>query len=223
MELFRSSLKYVRESEGSRLMPIPTGWRRFERPLLAALLVILPFGVFFWLTPFLGKLTLGNDYPVYSIWWQLELQYSLHHGTFPLYAPGFAGGQSASALTLGQLFHPLPHIAAQLPGYWQGNALEWSTFLRLIMLGMAQAGLFFLLRRASLSRLAAFILSFSAVYNLRMLDMFRYGASLENYTGFLYLVTAMGWYWFRPAGVAGPAFMILATYLLVCGGHPQMM
>ena len=192
-------------------------------PTLALILVLLPFGVFFWLTPFLGDLTLGNDYGLYSIEQQLETQYSLRHGSFPLYAPGFAGGQSASALTLGQIFHPLPHIAARLPGYWLGQALEWSTFLRLVMLGVAHLGVYLLLLRAGLSRLASFILSVSAVYNLRMLDMFRYGASLENYTGLLYLATAAGWYWLRPRGAVGPACMILATWLLVCGGHPQIM
>ncbi len=43
------------------------------------------------------------------------------------------------------------------------------------------------LRRLRLSTALAFVFSFITVYNLRMLDMFRYGASLENYVGFVML------------------------------------
>ena len=48
------------------------------------------------------------------------------------------GGQTSSALTLGQIYHPISHIAASLPGYWEGKALEWINLLRLLSLGVAQ-------------------------------------------------------------------------------------
>jgi len=195
-------------------------WERIR--LLQALICVLPFATLYWLLPFCGSLTIGNDYPLYSIQQQMELQYSLVHGSFPLYAPGFAGGRSAAALTLGQIYHPLSFLASHSPRYWKGHALDWSTFWRLVSLGLTQLVLFNLLRRLKLSTDFAFIFSFVTVYNLRMLDMFRYGASLENYTGFLLLCAAMAYLYIMPDRFIRPLSLIGATYLLVCGGHPQI-
>ena len=183
---------------------------------------VLPFIVLYWLVPFWSVITIGNDYPAYSIQQQMELQYSLTRGSFPLYAPGFAGGRSAAAVTLGQMYHPLSLLAAHSPGYWSGHALEWNTFWRLISLGLTQLVLYSLLRKLSLRRDIAFVASFLTVYNLRMLDTFRYGAALESYTGFLMLCGAMAHFYVSPRRVIGPLSVMGATYLVVCGGHPQI-
>jgi hypothetical protein len=189
---------------------------------MVTVILLLPFSVFYWQVPFIGNHTLGNDYlPVCQN--QLELQYSLKHGTFPLFVPGFAGGQPSAALTVAQMFHPISHLASALPGYWNGDALQWNTFWRLISLGLAHLGLFILLCRLRLNRILSFIISFITVYNLRMLDLFRYGSPLENYTGLLFLCTAMAFYYIKPTRFIGPVSIIGATYLLICGGHPQMM
>jgi len=186
-------------------------------------ILLLPLGVFYWQVPFLGNLVIGNDYGAYPIQQQMELHYSLTHGTFPLYVPGFAGGHSAAALTQGQLYHPISHLASALPGYWNGDALQWNTFIRLLSLGLVHLGLFILLVRLGVGRIFSFIISFITVYNMRMLYLFRYGSSLENYTGYLFLCLAMAFYYMKPTRFFGPVSMIAATYLLVCGGHPQMM
>lgn len=208
------------------------------RKAAIVLILCLPLIVFYWQVPFISSQVMGNDYIGFPIKQQLELQYSLAHGTVPMYVPGFAGGQTAAALTLGQFYHPISHIAAKLPGYWHGAALEWNTFLKLLQLGLIHLLLFFLLLRLKLPPLISFIISFITVYNLRMLDTFRFGASLENYTGYLLLCLALAYYYLD--GVSppidkrrtkqkfyrrfkGPAFIIGATYLLVTGGHPQMM
>jgi hypothetical protein len=187
------------------------------------IILVLPFFVFSWMLPFLSSRILGNDYTDWPIQHQMELMFSLKTGSFPLYIPGFAGGQSAGALTLGQIFHPISHIASILPGYWNGKALEWNTFLRLLSLGFAQMALFGFLRHLRLKSLMAFILSFVTVYNLRMLDLFRYGASLESWTGYIFLCAAIGWHCLEPTKRIRPFLIIAATYWLVCSGHPQMM
>lgn len=194
-----------------------------KKLLLYSFILLLPFMVFLWQAPFLGGLSIGNDYGAFPIRYQLELMFSLAHGSFPLYIPGFAGGHSAAALTLGQFYHPISHLSSIMPGYWQGYALEWNTFYRLLSLGIAHLLLFILLLRLGLRRIPSFILSFLAVYNLRMLDLFRYGASLENYTGYLFLCAALGFYYLKPDKFRGPLSIIISTYLLVSGGHPQMM
>jgi len=194
-----------------------------SKVLLYILILLLPFVVFYWQVPFWSDTTIGNDYVAFPISQQMELQYSLKHGTFPLYIPGFAGGQSAAALTLGQMYHPLSHLAAIMPGYWKGDALEWNTLFRLLSLGILHLGLFIFLLRLGLNRVVSFLISFITVYNFRMLDLFHYGASLENYTGYLFLCLALGFYYLKPTRFWGPAAIIVSTYLLICGGHPQMM
>ena len=146
--------------------------------------------MFFWMVPFISNWIIGNDYTRFPIQNQLELMFSLKTGSVPLYIPGFAGGQSASALTLGQMYHPISHLAALMPGYWHGKALEWNTLLRLISLGIAHLFLYKFLCRIRLNIVFAFLISTVTVYNLRMLDLFRYGASLESWTGLIFRKTA---------------------------------
>jgi hypothetical protein len=189
----------------------------------ASLILLLPFLVLHWLVPLFSDLTLGNDYAVFHIQQQMELMFSLKMGVFPLYVPGFAGGHSYAALTLGQIFHPISQLAAALPGYWDGKALELNTLLRLLSLGGCHFMLFYFLRSLKLESAMAFVLSFITVYNMRMLDLFRYGAALESWTGFIFVCTFIGLQirfpdkWFYRLATIG------STYWLVCSGHPQMM
>ena len=183
--------------------------------------LLFPFVAFHWIVPWASDKTLGNDYVAQPIHEQLFLHFALQTGTFPLYMPGYAGGQSTSALTLGQLFHPLSVLCAWLPNYWSGAALDWNTLVRLISLGCAHLALFSGLHRLRVPPLLAFLLAGIAVYNLRMLDLFRYGAALETYTGFVFLVAAALWSlehghrWYAPLPVAA------AVYWVVTSGHPQ--
>lgn len=187
------------------------------------LIVLLPFVLLFWMMPFAADLTISKDYPLHPITEKIELQFSLKTGSFPLYAPGYHLGHSSTALTLGQLYHPISYIASLLPGYWSGKALEWNTFLRILSLGLTQLALFLFLRQIRINTLFAFILSFVTVYNLRMLEAFRYGAALEAFTGHLLLIAMIGRYYVKPSNWLGPLSIIGTTYLLACSGHPPMM
>jgi hypothetical protein len=212
--------------------------------VVMVLVLLLPLFTLYWMVPFVGEYTIGNDYLNYWINNQMFLRFSLSNGTFPLYAPGFNGGWTSSALTLGQLYHPNSWLAAIVPGYWDGYAHQIGTIIRLAELGGTCAVIFLFLRKLRLEIPFAFVLSFITVYNLRMLDMFRYGASLENYTAMLLLCTALGWFYLstlRPAvllrktetaGAADdgspknrllPFCIAICSWLLVVGGHPQMM
>jgi len=183
----------------------------------------LPFLMLYWTIPFLSKYTIGNDY--YLGFWvdmQLFLRFSIKNGTFPLYAPGFNFGWTSSALSLGQLWHPISWLASSLPGYWGGYAHEIVTLLRLVSLGFTQLALLSVLRKIKVGKILAFVFSFIAVYNLRMLDMFRYGASLESYTAFLLLSAAIIWYYVSSRKYTGPLCIIGCTWLMMTSGHPQM-
>lgn len=191
--------------------------------LTCFIIIISPFLFFYWMVPFISDVTIGGDYLRFPIRNQMELLFSCKTGSFPLYVPGFASGHSSAALTLGQFFHPLSHIASVMPGYWDGKAIEWNTLLKLLSLGLTQLALFAFLRSLKISTLFSFLLSVIAVYNLRLIDLFRYGASLEAYTGHLLLCSAIGWYYINPTKLRGPLCITGATYLLICSGHPQMM
>ena len=193
------------------------------RYLICFIIIFLPFLIFCWTIPFLSNNTIGNDYIKFSISHQLELLFSLKSGSVPLYVPGFASGNSSSALTLGQFFHPLSHIASIMPGYWDGKAIEWNTFLKLLSLGLTQLVLFGFLRKIRLGNFFSFLLSFITVYNLRLIDLLRHGAPMEAYTALLILCAIIGWYFIRPTKFAGPLSIICVTYLLVCSGHPEEM
>lgn len=191
--------------------------------ILYIVILGMPFVLFFWMIPFGSNQTLGNDYPRFTIDSQLELMFSMKSGSYPLYIPGFAGGQTASALTLGQIFHPISHLASRLPGYWNGLALEWNTFLRILSLGISHLFLFSFIQKLKLNRVIAFLITAVTVYNLKMLDLFRYGASLESWTGHLLLCASIGWYYIERESIVMKFCIIISTYLLICSGHPQMM
>lgn len=186
-----------------------------------ALFLGLPFFIVSWLMPFVPGKTIGNDYSVFSFLAQLDLMWSLHRGNFPLYMPGFSVGHSTAAMTLGQLYHPLSWIASFMPGYWSGLALEWNTFLRLLSLGFVHLLLFRLCRRLCVQRLPAFLCTLLVVYNLRMLDSFRYGAALEGYTGMLLVAGAAVLVFLDEDRQGRVVLLSLSVYLLATSGHPQ--
>ena len=52
-----------------------------------ALFASCPFVVLYWMVPFATHWTIGNDYPWAQLQ-QIETQFALRSGTFPLYFPG---------------------------------------------------------------------------------------------------------------------------------------
>lgn len=193
----------------------------YKNILVNGSILVLPFLVLIWLIPIFSVYTIGNDYAGYSINQQMELMFSIKSLTYPLFVPGFEGGHSSAALTLGQLWHPISRIASISPGYWNGHALEWGTFYRLLSLGVANLVIFHLLNKLNITPVMSFILSFIAIYNLRMLDLFRYGASLEAYSGLFFLMAAIGFHYLQKASYSGIIWITLATYWLTTSGHPQ--
>ena len=185
------------------------------------LFLAIPFGMFAWLLPFISSVTLGNDYSIFGPGQQIELMWSVWRGTFPLYMPGFAEGHSTAAMTLGQLYHPLPWISSIMPRYGDGLALEWNTFFRLLSLGLAHGFLFKLCRRLRIQPLPSFLLTFPVIYNLRMLDSFRYGAAIDAYVGMVLAASAAGFLYFERESKRPVALLGACTYLLTVSGHPQ--
>jgi hypothetical protein len=190
---------------------------------LIIFILLLPYIILYWFVPFLSNLSIGNDYQDYGIKEQMELLFSIKTGSFPLFAPGYAMGQSSIALTWSQIFHPIAYLSYIMPGYWSGKALHWHTFYKILSLGLTHLVLFVFLKRLKLNDVFAFLVSFITVYNLRMLDMIRFGPALEAYTAHLFLCAAIGWFFLYPRKLLGPLGIIVSTYMLIVSGHPQMM
>lgn len=184
-------------------------------------ILALPFVFFSWSLPFVSDQSVGGDVQRFVMDNQLELMFSVETGSFPLYAPGFAGGNTTSALTLGQIYHPIFQFCRCFPQYWRGAAVDVNMLFRLLTLGIAHLALYHLLRRIKVDRGFAFAIALVTVYNLKLLELFRYGASVESWTGHVFLCVALGFLWLRSK--FAPWLVVLSTYWLVCGGHPQIM
>ncbi len=187
------------------------------------IITVLPFFMFYNIIPFLSSWTIGADFLRFALPQQIELMFSLKTGSFPLYIPGFACGQSSAALTLGQLYHPMAWISSLMPGYWTGLAVDWNVLFKVLTIGATQALLYTFLRKLGSGRMVCFLLSFVTAYNLQLLNGFFYGASAESWTGHLMLCSTIGLYYLNPGKVVWPLAVVGFTYWLVCSGHPQMM
>jgi hypothetical protein len=77
-------------------------------------------------------------------------------------------------------------------------------------------------RRLGLARAGAFLLAMVTTYNLRMLDLFRYGAALESWNGQLFLCASAGLYCVGRSSMWIRAAIVASAYWLFTSGHPQM-
>src|SRR6056297_924690 len=190
-----------------------------KKTWLPAVILLLPFLMFYWMLPFVSGQMLGTDYINYHVFHQLDLLFSIKTGSFPLYAPACYYGQS-SVYPHAQLYHPLGYLASLMPGFWNGCSLEWLTLFRLLCLGICHFCLFRFLRKMNLHPPAAFLISLITVYNLRMLALFWNVIALESYTGTLFLCAAIGFYYLKPTGWRGPLLVVTAFYWLVTSDFP---
>ncbi len=152
----------------------------------------------------------------------MEFLFSLKMGSFPLFIPGFAGGHTSIALTVGQILHPLSYAVFIMPGYWDGMSIDWNNLFKLLSLGLTQVVLYLFLKELNLRTVIALVFSFVTVYTLRMINLFQFGTSLEAYTGYLILCSLIGLYYIKGhKGYLYPILIIVFTYMLICSGHPE--
>lgn len=186
-----------------------------------AFFLLLPFVILWRFAPLVTNKTIGNDYTLFTFESQLEFVWSWRHGLVPLFMPNFAGGASASTMTLGQPWHPMTWLCGLTPGFGSGHPVTIGTIYRFLELGLTTRFVYRESRLAGLAVVPSLALSIAVVFNGRMLDSFRYGASLETYCGMLLACTAFaaarreGWTFRRI--VWGAA----TIYLTLVGGHPQ--
>lgn len=185
---------------------------------------ILPYLIFHWMAPFVSELAPGRDFIRYFIWWQTEFLFSMRTGTFPLLMNMTSGGlHSVMAAGFGQIYLPYPYLAAMLPGYWTGHALEYNIVLHFLVIGLVHLTLFKFLRAIKLKGVLAFFLSTVTLYSTTILFPMSYGVAVDAWTGHLFLCAVIGLFYLHPTRIKGPLFIIFSTYWLVCSGHPEFM
>lgn len=185
------------------------------------LFLALPFAVLWRIAPGFSHLTIGNDYTLYPIDGQLEFIWSWSNGMMPVFVPGFDGGNTSAAMTLGQAWHPITWICALIPQFKTGGAEVVVTILRMLELGFTHAIVHRASRRSGLGRVSSFLLSFVVVFNARMLDSFRYGPSLEGYCGMLLACATFASGYREGWSIGRVSLAAIAVYLTLVSGHPQ--
>jgi len=164
--------------------------------------------------------TLGRDYTVFPTRGALTFRSYTAVGLEPLFYPHQTGGIPVGGLFFAQYFHFPAWLTSQLPGYWDGEALPWFTLRHLLLLVVAQGLHYAAWRRGiGLSRPAAYVISFLAVYNLRTLDNLRYGTAFEAtvYAHAVVLLSAL--HVLAPSRLL-LALVVVAGQLLVTCGYP---
>ena len=196
--------------------------KRVARRVAAwTLFLLLPFCVLWKFAPIVSKTTIGNDYVVYPLDGQLEFIWCWSKGMVPLFIPGFDGGNTPAAMTLGQAWHPITWLCALVPWYTTGSAEVVVTFFRFLELGITHGIVYRGSRESGLRRTSSFVLSFAVVFNARMLDSFRYGASLEGYCGMLIACAAFASAFREGWTIKRVTLAAFAVYLTLVSGHPQ--
>ncbi|HSW47135.1 MAG TPA: hypothetical protein VLM89_16345 [Phycisphaerae bacterium] len=194
--------------------------RGFQHAVVALLLILLPFIVYTPLWSPADRITLGMDYPDFQPGQQLLFLQSLRDGLFPLWAPGDAGGVPFAVYFIAQQYSPVTWVLGALDATYDGLLLDLLTFWRLGLLGMSAFFCYLVARRLGCSTLPGIAAGFIYVFNLRMLDCFRYGSGLDAAVWLPVLVWLVDLIVERPR-LRWLVLYALAQHMLVVSGHFQ--
>jgi hypothetical protein len=186
----------------------------------ALLLAVLPFVVYAPLWMPYGRITLGMDYPDFQPGQQLLFLQHLRDGFFPLWAPGDAGGIPFAAYFIAQQYSPLTWMLAAFDATYQGLQLDLLTLQRLTLLGMSAFFTYLVVRRLGLGWLPGLAAGAIGVFNMRMLDCFRYGSALDAAVWLPVLVYLADRIADRPS-LRLIVLYALAQHMLIVSGHTQ--
>lgn len=211
------------------------GSRTMQDVTAAGLLGVLPWAVFCFLWWVGGHETLGADYAPSQPGHQLLFMQYFRSGYWPLWAPAESGGIPFATYILAQQYSPFTWLFMLFDAAYDGLLVEMLTFLRIALLGMSGFATYLLARRLNLGWTAGLLCGVAYVFNLRMLDSFRYGSGLDAVVWLPVLVLliermlaatfqttrAPG----RSAVRSGLAFVVfyaIVQHMTIVSGHVQM-
>ena len=180
--------------------------------------ILPPLVIFGWLI--FGSSTLGNDFQQAHVTEALNLRSYLALGLEPMWAPHFSGGIPYYGLAMAQAFHLPGWFMSHLPGYFTGNALVLFALKGLLVLMFGHAVTYFSLRRITgLQPWVCYALSLLTIYNLSVLDAFRYGTALDAFVYAQCLILVLISYLKepRPSLLIG---LVGLSQLLMTSGYP---
>ena len=177
--------------------------------------------IFGWLI--LGSSTLGNDFQQAHITEALNLRFYLALGFEPMWAPHFSGGIPYYGLAMAQAFHFPGWLLSHLPGYFSGQAVVLFALKGILVLIFGHTVTYFSLRRiTSLGPLLCYALSFLTIYNLSVLDAFRYGTALDAFVYAQCLILMLLVYLKEGRPLLLIALAVLSQFLMTAGYPPTL-
>ncbi len=186
----------------------------------AATFMMLPLMVYHFLWWVGGHETLGADYAPSQPGHQLLFMQTIRDGFWPLWAPGDSGGIPFAAYFLTQQYSPVTWLMMLFDASFNGLQVEMLTFLRIGLLGMSGFATYLLARRLSLSAIAGVLAGVIYVFNLRMLDCFRYGSALDTVVWLPVLLLIVERLLDRPR-IGWVAVYAGVQHLMIVAGHTQ--
>ena len=200
---------------GARSLPRPS------RHLLVALLfLILPHLVYAFLWWGESPQTLGNDYTSHQPGQQLLFMQSIRDGYFPLWAPAESGGMPFAGYLFTGAYSPITWLLLGCDAFFEGHQLTILTHLRLLALSMSGFFTYLILRRFDLATLPAVVGASVFIFNLRMLDAFRFAMALDTVVWLPVVVYCIERLLAKPR-VASALAVTLSQYMMLVAGQTQ--
>jgi hypothetical protein len=181
---------------------------------------VWPFLAFGWVLR--GHECIGQDYLRHFIPQGLWYRSHAAIGVEPWWSMS-TGGMPVGGLALAQIFHLPAWLLSHVPGYWTGDAVRVFAVRHLLLLGFAHGLGYVVLRRVGrVPPVAAWVLSFALLYQLRTLDCFRYGSALDAFV-YGYAALSFALLYLKEGSAWSVAAVGAAVHLLFTAGYPPML
>lgn len=216
----------IEEASGSRLQTTGAPHearslpRRSQHLLVALLFLLLPHLIYAFLWWGESPQTLGNDYIGHQPGEQLLFMQSIRDGYFPLWAPSESGGMPFANYMFTGAYSPIVWALMGCDAFFEGHQFTILTHLRLLALSMSGFFTYLILRRFDLATLPAVVGASVFIFNLRMLDAFRFAMALDAVVWLPVLVYCTERLIAKPR-LAGMLAITLSQYMMLVAGHTQ--
>ncbi|MCH8851784.1 MAG: hypothetical protein IID41_03930, partial [Planctomycetes bacterium] len=188
--------------------------------LVALLFLILPHLIYAFLWWGESPQTLGNDYTMHQPGQQLLFMQSIRDGYFPLWAPSESGGMPFANYMFTGAYSPIVWVLLGCDAFFEGHQFTILTHLRLLALSMSGFFTYLILRRFDLATLPAVVGASVFIFNLRMLDAFRFAMALDAVVWLPVVVYCTERLIAKPR-LAGMLAITLSQYMMLVAGHTQ--
>jgi len=142
--------------------------------------------------PFVSPLSIGNDYLIFSPGAEIDMMWSCGKGPSLSTCPATPAVTRPGRWAMGQLYHPVPWLSSLMPATGAGTRCSGTRSFDCSRSAPRTSACSGSAAASASTRCPPSCSRSRLVYNLRMLDSFRYGASIDSYIGMLFVAAAGG-------------------------------